>query len=81
MDILCNYNFITTFLNLFVFYVIRFMLLCIYYMLRPDQINVLGHGSDRPSFFVNLKKTKLVIVQFWFFCLAISVPQYAVENV
>ena len=53
MDILCNYNFITTFLNLFVFYVIRFMLLCIYYMLRPDQINVLGHGSDRPSFFVN----------------------------
>ena len=53
---------------------------------RPDQINVLGHGSDQPSFFANLKKNKkktpkLVIVQFWFFCLSISVSQYAIDNV
>ena len=36
-------------------------------LIRPDQIYVMGHGSDRPSFFPNAKKKKREggdIVQF-----------------
>ena len=34
-----------------IFYVFNLLL-----YIRPDQINMLGHRSDRPSFFTNSKK-------------------------
>ena len=40
-------------------YSLMFVVLILFILIRPDQINVLGHGSDRPSFFANSKKKKL----------------------
>ena len=38
--------------------VVIIIIIVVIIIIRPDQINVLGHGSDRPSFFANSKKKK-----------------------